>query len=89
MGIAPEPPAGAETGIKHRSSPRWALMVKVYIVTNLEGVAGVVHSSQVQPGSPFYEEARRLLTGEVNAAIAGALRGGATEVVVNDGMGAG
>ena len=64
-------------------------MVKVYIVTNLEGVAGVVHSSQVQPGSPFYEEARRLLTGEVNAAVAGALRGGATEVVVNDGHGGG
>jgi D-amino peptidase len=64
-------------------------MVKVYIVTDLEGVAGVVHSSQVQPGSPFYEEARRLLTGEVNAAVAGALRGGATEVVVNDGHGGG
>lgn len=66
-----------------------ARMVKVYIVTDLEGVAGVAHPSQVQPGNAFYEEARRLLTGEVNAAVAGALRGGATEVVVNDGHGGG
>jgi len=59
--------------------------VKVYIVTDLEGVAGVVLPEQVEPGSRHYEEARRLLVAEVNAAVEGALAAGATEVVVNDG----
>src|SRR4029077_3576640 len=53
----------------------------------MEGVAGIVDWSQCRgPGQP-YEEGRRLLLGEVNAAIDGALAGGATEVVCNDSHG--
>ena len=53
----------------------------------MEGVAGIVDWSQcIAPGQP-YEEGRRLLLGEVNAAIDGALAGGATEVVCNDSHG--
>lgn len=59
--------------------------MKVYITTDLEGVAGVVLEEQVSPGNPLYEEARLLLTREVNAAIEGALEGGAKEIIVNDG----
>jgi len=39
------------------------------------------------PGGRVHEEARRLLTSDVNAAVEGALRGGADEVVVLDGHG--
>ena len=53
----------------------------------MEGVAGIVDWDQCRaPGRP-YEEGRRLLLGEVNAAIDGALAAGATEVVCNDSHG--
>jgi D-amino peptidase len=61
--------------------------VKVFISFDMEGVAGIVDWSQCRgPGQP-YEEGRRLLLGEVNAAIDGALAGGATEIVCNDSHG--
>src|SRR5580692_7016191 len=54
----------------------------------MEGVAGIVDWSQCRaPGQP-YEEGRRLLLGEVNAAIDGAIAGGATEIICNDSHGA-
>lgn len=62
--------------------------MKVYILTDLEGVGGVVNRSQVFAGESGYEKSREWLTLEVNAAVAGALEGGATEVVVLDGHGA-
>src|SRR5579863_9964797 len=53
----------------------------------MEGVAGIVDWSQCRaPGQP-YEEGRRLLLGDVNAAIVGSLAGGATEIVCNDSHG--
>ncbi|BAF88989.1 D-aminopeptidase [Azorhizobium caulinodans ORS 571] len=61
--------------------------MKVYISADIEGVAGVVSPQQGQPGNAEYERARRLMTEEVNAAIAGAFEGGATEVLVNDSHG--
>jgi D-amino peptidase len=62
--------------------------MKVFISCDMEGVAGIVDWSQCRaPGQP-YEEGRALLLGEVNAAIDGALAGGATEIVCNDSFGA-
>jgi D-amino peptidase len=62
--------------------------VKVFISFDMEGVAGIVDWAQCRaPGVP-YEEGRLLLLGEVNAAIDGALAGGATEIVCNDSHGA-
>src|SRR5699024_4105478 len=58
--------------------------MKVYIVADGEGVSGVVHSSEMHHSGERYQEFRRLMTKDVNAAIAGAFDGGATEVVVND-----
>jgi D-amino peptidase len=55
----------------------------------MEGVAGIVAWDQVNAGAPQYEEGRRLYTGEINAAVRGAKRAGATEIVVIDGHGAG
>lgn len=63
--------------------------MKVFIMTDLEGATGVAGRwEDFNPGGRIHEEARRLLTGDVNAAIEGALRGGAREVVVLDGHGA-
>ena len=53
----------------------------------MEGVAGIVDWSQCRPPGQPYEEGRRLLLAEVNAAIDGAMAGGATEVVCNDSHG--
>jgi D-amino peptidase len=58
--------------------------MKIFISADIEGVAGVVIPQHGAPGNPEYERARRLMTQEVNAAIAGAFEGGATEVLVND-----
>jgi D-amino peptidase len=61
--------------------------VKVFISFDMEGVAGIVDWSQCRaPGQP-YEEGRRLLLGEVNAAIDGAVAAGAAEIVCNDSHG--
>ncbi len=61
--------------------------MKVYICADIEGVAGVTTPQQCQAGNPEYERARALMTEEVNAAIAGAMEAGATEIVVNDAHG--
>jgi hypothetical protein len=61
--------------------------VKVFISFDMEGVAGIVDWSQCLPPGQPYEEGRRLLLGEVNAAIDGALSAGATEIVCNDSHG--
>jgi len=53
----------------------------------MEGVAGIVDWSQCRGPGPSYEEGRLLLLGEVNAAIDGAIAGGATEIVCNDSHG--
>ena len=50
----------------------------------MEGVTGVTHPQDVIPGRPQYERFRRFLTADVNAAIEGAARGGATEFLVNE-----
>ena len=61
--------------------------MKIFISADIEAVAGVVILQRGAPGNPEYERARRLMTQEVNAAIAGTFEGGATEVLVNDSHG--
>jgi len=63
--------------------------MKVFIITDLEGATGVSGSwEDFNPGGRIHEEAKRMLTSDVNAAVEGLFRGGATEVVVLDGHGA-
>ena len=50
----------------------------------MEGISGVVISDQLLHGRLFYQEARRSLVNDTNAVIAGALDGGATNVLVVD-----
>jgi D-amino peptidase len=59
--------------------------VNVYILTDLEGVSGVVDfDRQCWPNSPDFRQAQELLTGEVNAAVEGAVNAGADTIVVCD-----
>lgn len=61
--------------------------MKIYIITDMEGISGIREQTMVQPAEPKYQEGRKLLMGDVNAAIAGAFDGGAEYVLVNDGHG--
>jgi D-amino peptidase len=67
--------------------------MKFYLMTDLEGVAGVYQWENRADVSLENHERRmrqrRWLAQEVNAAVDGFVAGGATEVVVNDGHGAG
>jgi D-amino peptidase len=63
--------------------------LKVHVISDMEGVAGIVKWEQVTGGEPMYEEGRRLYTEEINAAVRGARASGATEIVVMDCHGAG
>ncbi|NLG49944.1 MAG: M55 family metallopeptidase [Chloroflexi bacterium] len=69
--------------------------MKIYIMTDMEGVAGILdHDNWCQPPERsypgrYYDLGRELLTREVNAAIEGLWQGGAEEIVVADGHGAG
>jgi D-amino peptidase len=61
--------------------------MKVFISADMEGTAGVTDRDQVTPETHDYARFRRLMTEEVNAAVLGALEGGAKEIVVNDSHG--
>src|SRR5574337_2117817 len=67
--------------------PREGAAVRVYISVDMEGIAGVAAAKHVQPQERDYDRFRRLMTQEANAAVEGALSGGAQEVVVSDGHG--
>jgi D-amino peptidase len=58
--------------------------MKIFVSADMEGVEGVTHPAQCRPTHPDYARFRKLLTEEINAAVAGAVEAGATEVVVND-----
>ena len=62
-------------------------MANVFVSIDMEGIAGIAHLRQVWRGTEDFPAARELMTGEANAAVAGAFGGGATSVVVNDSHG--
>ena len=61
--------------------------MKIFISADMEGVSGIVHSNQTDSTHAEYQRARQWMLGEVNAAVEGALRGGAQSVLVNDSHG--
>ncbi len=74
--------------------------MKIYVMTDLECVAGVVSHPEYclsgpvnkygrAEGGRYYEHARELATMEVNAAVDGLIEGGASEILVCDGHGPG
>ena len=64
-------------------------LVRVFIMSDMEGVAGVTKWAETTGGEALHAERSRLYTEEINAAVRGAFNGGATEVVVMDCHGAG
>src|SRR5215208_1279515 len=62
--------------------------VRVQIISDMEGVAGIVKWEQVTGGEQMYKEGRRLYTEEINAAVRGAKAAGADEILVMDHHGA-
>ncbi|MCA1552740.1 MAG: M55 family metallopeptidase, partial [Chloroflexi bacterium] len=64
--------------------------MRVVICVDMEGIAGIFVWNQVNGGDPQYlGEGRHLLTQEINAAVRGARKSGAMDVVVMDLHGAG
>ena len=63
--------------------------MRVHVLSDMEGVSGIVKPEQITGGDPMYLEARRLYTEEINAAVRGAKAAGADEIVVVDCHGAG
>jgi D-amino peptidase len=64
--------------------------MKILILTDLEGVAGVSVEKQLGDiSNPYYRKAREMLADEINAAVTGAKEAGATEFLVADGHGSG
>jgi D-amino peptidase len=68
-------PASARTGYR------------IYISVDMEGIAGAVSSNQISATGNEYAAYRKIMVGEVLAAIAGAREAGATEFVVSDSHG--
>lgn len=64
--------------------------MKIALMTDIEGVAGLVNFEDwALPESRYYEKGKMLLTEEVNAAVRGLFDAGADEVIVIDGHGHG
>lgn len=58
--------------------------MKVFLSTDMEGLAGVTHWDEVDPTKPDYGTWREVLRSHVEAACVGAVDAGATEMVVRD-----
>ncbi|CCH31536.1 M55 family metallopeptidase [Actinosynnema sp. NPDC047251] len=58
--------------------------MRILISADMEGATGVTCTADVVPGTEPWQRFRRLLTGDVNACVAGAFAGGATDVLVNE-----
>jgi D-amino peptidase len=63
--------------------------MRVFIMSDMEGVAGITNWGGVDAKGALYDEGRTLYTQEINAAVRGARAAGATDIVVMDCHGAG
>ncbi len=60
---------------------------RVFISIDMEGISGIVDWSQVGRDPHEYEVGRRLMVGDLNAAVEGALEAGVEEIIVSDAHG--
>jgi D-amino peptidase len=61
--------------------------MKVFISVDMEGTSGLERLEEIFRGLPGFERFRRLMAGDANAVIQGAIDGGADEIVVSDSHG--
>ena len=60
--------------------------MKLYMVADMEGATGITHRDQLmETGGKRYWDGCKLLTGDINAVIEGAVSEGVTEVLVSEG----
>ena len=59
----------------------------IFVSIDMEGISGIVDWSEVNHSESEYSFARKLMVGDLNSAIEGALESGVTEVVVSDAHG--
>ncbi|MEZ5275193.1 MAG: M55 family metallopeptidase [Opitutaceae bacterium] len=65
-------------------------MKKIFVGTDMEGCAGVVSfQDQSYPTGRYYDQGKRIVTAEINAAVDGMLETGVEDILVWDGHGAG
>jgi D-amino peptidase len=62
-------------------------VMRVFISIDMEGISSIVDWSEVDRNSSEYSFARKLMAGDLNAAIKGAKDAGADEIVVSDAHG--
>jgi D-amino peptidase len=60
---------------------------RVFISIDMEGISGVVDWTHVDSNHAEYSHYRKMMVGDLNAAIEGALAAGVKEIVVNDSHG--
>jgi D-amino peptidase len=60
---------------------------KVFISADMEGISGISASDQLSATGAEYGRSRKMMADDVNAAIRGARRAGATDILVNDSHG--
>jgi D-amino peptidase len=58
--------------------------MRIMVSADMEGATGVTWTDDCVPGTEPWQRMRRLFTGDVNAAVAGLVAGGATDVLVNE-----
>lgn len=58
--------------------------MNVYIMTDIEGISGIISKDQVLKNSPMYQEGRRLMTAEINVCVKACKEAGANKVYVRD-----
>ena len=63
--------------------------MKVFVISDMEGVSGIVKPAQTNGGEPMYEEGRALHRGDQRRRARARRPAGATEIVVMDCHGAG
>ncbi len=61
--------------------------MRIFISVDMEGISGVETVEEVFQGLPGYKTFRQIMAGDVNAAVQGAIEGGASDVVVCDSHG--
>ncbi|MCA8939410.1 MAG: M55 family metallopeptidase, partial [Planctomycetes bacterium] len=62
--------------------------MRIFISADMEGATGIVHGDQLMPSGKTYVDGKKLLTGDINAAIEGALSEAPdAEFVICDGHG--
>lgn len=58
--------------------------MKFYVSVDMEGISGIAFREQITRGEALYQEARQLLTDEVNAVVEALVQAGAAEIIVKD-----